>query len=242
MKTRTILLYAILLILTVLLTGCFSSDPENFQYFTRPQGVDVNTDKYVLQPPDEIEVHCSRVDQLNLQTQQIRPDGKVSFEILGEIQAAGKTPSQLSKEMEAKLSDLYELKGDNPIDVRIVSYRSKLYYVLGQVFFSGPKEYTGRETLLKALTSARPTNLAWIERIQVIRASGEDNEEPKIFEFNYEKMISHGELEKNILLEEGDIVYVPPTVLAAIGMKVEEFLSPVGRAFSTVNIVEGPGR
>ena len=43
-----------------------------------------------------------------------------------------------------------------------------------------------------------------------------------------------------LCIEEGDIVYVPPTILAAISMKVEEIVRPIGRAFSTVNIVQGP--
>ena len=135
---------------------------------------------------------------------------------------------------------LYTLTGDNPVDVRIVAYKSKVYYVLGQVYFQGPQEATGRDTVLSALAKARPTNLAWKERIQVVRPSINENIKPKIFELNYARMIAHGDTSKNVLLQEGDIVYVPPTVLASVGLIVEEFVSPIGRAFSTVNIVEGP--
>jgi polysaccharide export outer membrane protein len=204
-----------------------------------PSEVSVTAESYVLQPPDEIEVHCSKVPEIHLQRQQIRPDGKVSFEALGEIQAAGKTPGELAEILREKVIMLYALTGEHPIDVRVVVHMSRVYYVLGEVFFPGPKESTGRDTVLTALAEARPSILGWISRVQVIRPSTDENIEPKIFELDYEKMIAHGDTSKNVLLQEGDIVFVPPTVLAAISMKVEEAVRPIARAFSTVNIVAG---
>ena len=230
----------VLMAFLVSLTGCFSSNPADIAAFLKPAQVAVTADGYVLQPPDEIEIYCSKVPEVHMQRQQIRPDGKVMFEALGEIHAAGKTPKELADLMKEKIMLLYALTGDNPVDVRIVAYKSKVYYVLGQVYFRGPQEATGRDTVLTALAKARPTTLAWVERIQVVRPSTDKNVKPKIFELNYEKMIAHGDTSKNVLLQEGDIVYVPPTVLAAIGLKLEELLSPIGRAFSTVNIVQGP--
>lgn len=238
MRWQTIFLQVVLLTFLVGLAGCFSSDRRDIEAFARPSKVDVTADGYILQPPDEIEIHCSKVPEIHLQIQQIRPDGKVTFEGLGEFHAAGKTPKELAKLMYEKILLLYALTGEHPIDVRIVTYKSKFYYVLGQVYFPGPKIFTGRNTVLSAIAAARPTTLAWAERIQVIRPSADKNVRPKIFELNYDRMIAHGDVSKNVLLEEGDIVYVPPTVLGAIGLKVEELVSPIGRAFSTVNIVQ----
>jgi len=173
-----------------------------------------------------------------LQRQQIRPDGKISFEDLGEIEAAGKTPEQVAKLLQQKVSQLYTLAGDNPIDVRVAVYRSKTYYVLGEVSFPGPKITTGRDTALRALAEAKPTVLAWKDRIQVIRPSGDSSVKPKIFELNFNRMMAHGDMSKNVLLQEGDIIYVPPTVLAAIGQTIEELVRPIGSAFSTVYTVQ----
>ena len=239
MRYQTVFQTTILLLITFAAGGCFSSNPKDIEAFTKPATLNLSTDNYTMQPPDEIEIQCSNVPELHLQRQQIRPDGKVTFEGLGEIHAAGKTPQEVADIMYEKILMLYALTGDHPIDVRIAAYRSKVYYVLGQVFFPGPKPFTGRDTVLQSIAQSRPTTLAWLGRVQVIRPSADTNIKAKIFEVDFDKMGAHGDISKNVLLEEGDIVFVPPTVLAAIGLKIEEFVSPIGRAFSTVNIVQG---
>jgi hypothetical protein len=60
----------------------------------------------------------------------------------------------------------------------------------------------------------------------------------KIFEVDFDRMMAHGELGKNVLLQEGDVIYVPPTVLSAIAMKIEEVIRPIARAFSGIYIVQ----
>jgi polysaccharide biosynthesis/export protein len=230
----------VLLMATVVLTGCFSSNPKDIEAFLKPHQTQVTADKYLLQPPDEIEVHCAKIPEIDKQRQRIRPDGKVSFEGVGEFDAAGKTPIELAKSMRQQMATLYTLIGDNPIEVRIIVYRSKMFYVLGQVKTPGPKAYSGRETVLAAVAEAQPDVTAWLDRIQVIRPSADASVRPKIFEVNFDRMSAHGDNTKNVLLQEGDIIYVPPTVLAAIAMKLEEFLRPIARAFSGAYIVQNP--
>jgi polysaccharide export outer membrane protein len=233
-----LVLNAVLVVITGGLTGCFSSNPKDIEAFLKPQQANVTTDKFIMQPPDEIEIHCARIPELNMQRQRIRPDGKVSFENIGEFMAAGKAPAELSSSMQKQLSSLYTLVGDQPIEVRVMAFQSKLYYVLGQVSAPGPKIYSGRDTVLKAVSSAQPNPMAWLERIQVIRPSGDASVKPKIFEVNFDKMAAHGDTTKDVLLQEGDVIYVPPTVLAWLGLKIEEVIRPIARAFSGYNIVE----
>jgi protein involved in polysaccharide export with SLBB domain len=109
--------------------------------------------------------------------------------------------------------------------------------VLGQVFIPGSKVYTGRDTVLSALADARLNPMAWHERIQVIRPSHDKSIKPKIYEVNYDYMVIHGDLTKNMLLQEGDIIYVPPTIFAAIALSLEQVLRPIARAFSGAYIV-----
>jgi len=236
---RASLLIVVLSIFALCLGGCFSSSPADIEAFLRPSKTVVSAESYILQPPDEIELYCSKVPEVHQQRQRIRPDGKVAFEALGEIEAAGKTPKELADALKEKIMFLYALTGDNPVDVRVVAYQTSVYYVLGQVYLPGAKLYTGRDTVLTALADAQPNPMAWLGRVQVIRPSVDKKVKPKIFEVNFDRMAAHGDTSKNVLLQEGDIIYVPPTILAAIALKVEEFVRPIGRAFSTVNVVAG---
>jgi len=228
-------------LITISLSGCFSSNPRDIEAFAMPERVQVTAENYILQPPDEVEVHCTDVPFIDEQRQRIRPDGKISFEAVGEIVAAGKTTGQVASNLRAKILELYRLTGDYPIDVRVIAFQSKFYYVLGQVYVPGPKVYTGRDTVLTAIAEAQLNPMAWVDRIQVIRPSRDKSIKPKIFEVNYNRMIVHGDASKDVLLQEGDIIYVPPTVLAAISMKIEEFIRPLARAFSGAYIMQTGG-
>ena len=240
MKCSWIVIWMILSLFIVSLTGCFSSNPEDIHAFLMPDEIVASAEKYIMHPPDEIVIHCSGVPEIDLQSQQIRPDGKVSFETIGEIDAAGKTPSQVAEVLGGKILELYDIEGDHPIDVRVIAFRSKRYYVFGQVSRPGAQIYTGRDTVLGALALAgSPTVLAWVDRIQVIRPSVNKNVKPKIFEFNFDRAAAHGDASKDVLLQEGDIIYVPPTILAAAAMKIEEFVRPIARAFSGYYIMGG---
>jgi len=104
----------------------------------------------------------------------------------------------------------------------------------------GPRNYTGRDSVLRALTDAQPNVMAWDKRVQVIRPAGQEDVDPFIFEVNYDRMIVHGDTTKDVLLQEGDIVYVPPTILASIGMLLEEFISPIARAFYGAYLIQNP--
>lgn len=238
MTNTRVVIVSILSVVTVIFSGCFSSRPEHIEAFLRPREVNVTAQTYILQPPDEIAVLCTKVPEINERRQRIRPDGKIGFENLGEIEAAGRTPDEVAKILQQKASALYKLEGENAIDVRIVVFRSKVFYVLGEVYLPGTKEYTGRDTILSALAEANLNPMAWKQRVQVIRPSSDGNEEPKIFEVDYDRMVAHGDMSKNVLLQEGDIIYVPPTIISAIAQVIEEFARPIGRAFSTVTVVQ----
>ncbi|MHC4213342.1 MAG: polysaccharide biosynthesis/export family protein [Planctomycetota bacterium] len=235
---RQVVISLLLSIFLLGIAGCFSSRAEDIEAFLKPDQVNVTADKYILHPPDEIEIQCSKVPELHLQIQVIRADGKVSFEALGEFDASGLTPAELCEAIKKKAASLYSLPGEHPVDVRITVSRSRVYYVLGQVYEPGPRVNTGRDTVLTAVSSARLNAMAWQERIQVVRPSSIEGKRARIFEFNYDHMAIHGDTTKNVLLEDGDIVYVPATPLAAVALMIEEFLRPIGRIFSTVYMYE----
>jgi polysaccharide export outer membrane protein len=246
MFLRTFVLAGMLGLLISMMSGCFSARPEDLNAFLKPDQADTTGDDYIIQPPDRITVIATGIPELAGassqlgQTQDIRPDGMISYEKIGEIQVAGKTPRQVAELIAQRLSNLYKLSGEHPIDVRVTN-QSKLYYVLGQVRQPGAKFFTGRETTLSALAKALPTDYAWKEQIQVIRPSRIEGEQSKIFALDYRAMVIHGQMEKLVLLEEGDIIYVPPTVFSAIGLTLGEILGPIFQGGRAVQMIGGGG-
>jgi polysaccharide biosynthesis/export protein len=240
-SSTTSLLLIMVLSSLVCLGGCVSLNPKDIEAFKKPNKAVVSMDKYILEPADQIILICPAIPEItNLPQQTIRPDGKVSFPNIGDVEVAGKTPLEASEIFKEKFSKLYTLVGDHPIDVRVALYQSCVYYVLGQVDRPGPRLISGRGTALRAVSEANPTVLAWTDRIRVVRPSRDPNAPPKIFELQWRRMASYGEIEKDVLLQEGDIIYVPPTVLASIAMKIEEFVRPLTRAFAGASAVSTP--
>ncbi|MHC5061265.1 MAG: polysaccharide biosynthesis/export family protein [Planctomycetota bacterium] len=233
MRYRNVFIGLILLLFVVGLSGCFSAKPDDINAFLRPDEAEVTAEDYPLQPPDQITVISSKVPELQGttrsvgHTQTIRPDGYVSFETVGEIYVAGKTPRQVAEMIAEKLSKLYSFTSEYPIDVRVARNFSKYYYILGMVRNRGAQAYTGRETTLSAISKAIPNVQAWEEEIQIIRPTLALAEKPKIFKLNFKRMLEHGDMSGNVLLQEGDIIYVPPTILASIGLTLQEIVGPL---------------
>ncbi len=239
--------YFFSILAVISMTGCFSGSVDNVTAFTPPNKANVTGEDYILQPPDDVTVIATGIPELEGagtsslgQTQPIRPDGVISFQRVGEIQIAGKTPRQVAEMIAQRLSSLYKITGDNPIEVRPVN-KSKFYYMVGMVRDPGAKIFTGRETTLSALAKAVPNiPMAWEEKIQVIRPVADSPNKSVILELDYKKMTEQGDMTCNVLLNEGDVIYVPPTIFASIGMTFQEILGPVLQGGSVVNMVAAP--
>jgi polysaccharide export outer membrane protein len=238
MKTSLLLTFSAIMFSFFMLSGCCSSNPRDIAAWKKPYQVNVTSDKYILEPPDQIQI-VSSIRDLNSPPQTIRPDGKVSFPNIGEVEVAGRTPSQAADMIREKASKLYIMTGEHPVDVKIAVYQSSVYYVLGQVDRPGPRLYSGRSSALRAIADANPNLIAWTDRIQVIRPSYDASVEPKVFELCWRPMVAKGYACRDVLLEEGDIIYVPPTIIGSIALKVAEFVMPITQAFTVPAAVPG---
>ncbi|MBN1818725.1 MAG: polysaccharide biosynthesis/export family protein [Sedimentisphaerales bacterium] len=224
--------------------GCFPANPEDINAFLKPNEAVVTADTYILQPPDEMMIVSSKVPELAGtsmrvgHTQVIRPDGIISLESVGEIQVAGKTCRQVAELIAEQMKQLYKLESSYPVDVRVIN-RSKYYYVIGEVRNPGAQIFSGRETTLSAVAKAIILLSAWEEKIQIIRPLPDLNEKPKIFELDLKAMTERGDMSCNVLLQEGDIIYVPPTILASVGRVIGEITAPIFSSAGAITNVSG---
>lgn len=202
-------------------SGCRSDDRE-INAFIHHWEASVSGTIDIVQPPDAIEIHSPDAPEIDGEVQVVDAAGKISLRLIGQVKVAGMTTVEIARKLEAILSKYYS---DPTVRVRLAQRRSKRIYVFGQVGHSGAFPYTGRDTVLSVLAKANLSFMSWKSQIKVIRPSHEDGKRHVIV-VNADKIMEQGDLEMNVLLEEGDIIYVPPTPLAWLGLRARELLFP----------------
>lgn len=209
--------------------GCGERD-INMSAFVHDHEAQVSASDYRVQPPDTIEISAAAAPEIDGEVQKIRQDGKISLRLIGEVEVAGMTPVEISRKLESHLAAYYR---DPKVSVRLGNALSKKYYVFGQVGGRGAYQYTGRDTVLTAIAAAKPSPIACLDLVRIIRPSHDKTKRVEMT-VDCNRMLKKGELEQNVYLQEGDIVYVPPTVLGWIGLRFGELLFPVQPAAQTI--------
>lgn len=210
--------------------GC-STKYEDLKVFSQAHLQDVAASNYRMAPPDVILIESPTAAEVDSEVQRIRSDGMIALRLVGEVQVSGLTPEELAVKLEDLLSRYYE---SPRVTVRVMSYESKSIYVFGQVMNRGAQPFTGRDTLMNAIAQAGPNFLAWGAQVRVIRPSPNPGERHEVT-VNVDKILESGDTTKNFLLQEGDIVFVPPTPLGYVGLRIQELLFPISPALSTYN-------
>jgi polysaccharide export outer membrane protein len=164
------------------------------------QGVDAD---YKLHAGDSITVSVWK--ELELQRKVIvRPDGRFSFPLAGEVQAAGRSADQVRVDIESKLTKFIP---EAVVAVMVEDVSGNRIYVIGQVTKPGMYVMNPQLTVLQALSLAGGgTPFAKLDNINIVRGTGTNQ---KTLPFRYDQVIEGKALQQNITLESGDVVIVP---------------------------------
>lgn len=140
------------------------------------------------------------------QTAAVRPDGKVSFPLLGDVAAAGKTPVELQRAMESALGEYINiLPGE--VTVVVDSVHSYKVSVLGEVRKPGRFEFHNRVSVLDVLAQAEGlTEFADSSKIMIFRTYLGENQK---LEFDYDRLVKAEGTAAWVPVLPGDIVLVP---------------------------------
>lgn len=133
----------------------------------------------------------------------VRPDGKISMPLLGDIPAAGQKPMQLATQITNQLKKFMK---DPEVSVVVSKIHDNYVYLLGEVGKKGPVVMTPDMTLLEAISSGGGvTDYANKKKIYILRTvDGKQQRLP----VNYKKALS-GDATFNLALVPGDTIVVP---------------------------------
>lgn len=139
-------------------------------------------------------------------TVPVRPDGRISMPLVGEIVAAGRSPEQIRKTIEELLPQYFTTR--QTVNVIVTEINSRRVYVLGQVQASGVFDMQSSLTILQAIAMAGGvTEFADRDGVTVLRHLP-DGVEQRI-SFDYKKAVSNKVAGLDFFLQPGDIVVVP---------------------------------
>ncbi len=175
--------------------------------------------EYRVGAPDQLQI-IVLPDPVMERGVTVRPDGMISMDLIGDLPAGGRTLTQISADLEKRLS---RFKRDAKVTVSLVAANSTAITVMGEV--RSPSTFP----LLKQTRASEaigqvggPTTFGRTSQIRVIRSEGG---EAVVYRVDLDA-IQKGDLSTNILLAAGDLVYVPPTPWARVGYAVNALLFP----------------
>ena len=134
----------------------------------------------------------------------VRIDGKISFPLIGDIQASGLRPVQLKNQIEAGLKAYVS---DPAVTVSIRSPGSQKFYILGEVVQTGEYNITKHLTVLQAFALAGGFT-QWASKKEIILFRQEDGKD-KTIRINYKNILKGKDFSQNVQLQADDTIIVP---------------------------------
>jgi polysaccharide export outer membrane protein len=164
-------------------------------------------EEYYMRPGDELNIVVTQQQDLgNSSTNQspfvVRPDGNVSFPLVGEIHAEGMTVSQFTDVLQQGLARYIV---DPDVSVNISKLGRVRVYVFGEVRKPGAVELEKGHTVIDAIGAAQGfTRDTAKKKIFLIH-----QDQPKsLIPINLNNMLKTGDMSQNVTLREGDILYL----------------------------------
>ncbi len=170
------------------------------------------TQDYIIGPEDVLEISVWKNQDLS-KVVAVRPDGRISLPLIGEVNAVGKTPAQLTEEISAKLK---EYKENPQVSIVVKEVNSYSVFVLGEVAKPGRYLLKSKTTLLQGITIAGGfTQMAARNKLVVFRFRVNGSGEEKI-KASYDDIVLRDGSLQNIELKPGDTVVVPSETMVLV--------------------------
>jgi len=209
----------------VALAACTDTDIGKVNAVPLPQALAMSHaaagGPYVISDNDDITVRFYFDPQLD-EDLRVRPDGRISLSLIGEVDAAGKTPAALSGE----ITQAYAKYLAKPTAVVLMRrFAGERVFVAGEVKAPGVVDMNpGRENVLQSIaTVGGVTDNATLKRVIVIRRLP-DNQPPLVMQLNLIDALEGKDSAQDVALMPNDLVYVPRSDEASVNLAMRLFI------------------
>lgn len=158
---------------------------------------------YRIGKGDVLEIHVWKEPVLSRET-FVRMDGMISMPLLDDLQAAGRTPMEVKKDIQQRLSEFLETP---EVTVILKEATSQKFYMIGEIAKPGEYPLTTDMTVLQAFALAGGFT-EWADKDKVMILRRENGQEKRI-PVNYKEIVKGKNPEQNILIQAGDTIVVP---------------------------------
>lgn len=162
---------------------------------------------YLIGPGDTMSVFVFRNPELSSSSLTVRPDGRVSMPLVPDIVAAGKTPTELAKELENKLKDFVKEPNVSVIVGSFVGPESRQIHVIGEATEPIAIPYRDQMTVLDVMIQTKGlTRFAAGNRATIIRRY---NGKQESFNVRLSDLLKDGDISQNVAMAPGDTLIIP---------------------------------
>lgn len=164
------------------------------------------TTEYLIGPLDALEVFVWRAPELSTKI-TVRPDGRISTPLVEDMVAAGKTPTQLAKDLEKTLSQYVKSPQVSVIVSNFTSTFDQQVRVLGQAQKPIALPYQSGMTVLDVMVAVGGlTEFAAGNKAVLIRGKGEDRQS---YRLRLDNLLRKGDISANVPVLPGDVILIP---------------------------------
>ena len=168
-----------------------------------------DADDYIIGPGDGLQVFVWGHDDLSTAV-QVRPDGEISTPLVEDMQAAGKTPTQLARAVETALADYVRSPTVTIIVQQFVGEYARQIRVVGQATEPQALSYRDGMTLLDVMIEVGGlAEFASGNKAKIVRRQGA---EELIIKVRIKDLLNKGRMDQNVRMMPGDVLIIPESV------------------------------